>query len=211
MRSGDGILAGVAMTPHRSLWCEVRGGTTIGLVVAGLASLVALGAQPSEGRRVEGAVTWTHGGDEAASAAFREFVERAPEVHAVLLTSAQEAEPLFGVGRASVPRDELFAVVHARAPALAAFEGAEVALEGSVRVDGPPRQMMSAEMEFALFAGEISQGPTRRLVWLVLERDASKGLGWGYMTSLRRRLERAWSASGTFYPPASLRAELLPM
>ena len=50
--------------------------------------------------------------------------------------------------------------------------------------------MTSEETGYLLAADLVTSG-TRRFVWLVLDRACSKGIGWGYLTSLGRQLGQA--------------------
>lgn len=190
VRAGRTTLAGVTLSGAESLWCLVAGATTVGAVVAALSELGDGGGPPSSIEEIAPSIAldWSTGPEEGnVGKVLGDFVERKPEVYAALVTDPRAT---IGRGRGNVRADDIVAVVERRSRALAA---PELDPTDAVAVDEgmSQRRMMSAERRFGLFGAELAAPGGSRFVWLVLDRRCSKGIGWGYLTSLSRDLSRA--------------------
>lgn len=200
VRVGDSTLAGVIVDGEsQSLWCRVEDDATLGAIVATLATLGDERARSVRGESYPGdGALWAFGDESSALwRPLRDFVERAPEIHAAFVAEAGVTRDRFvGVGRVPTSPDKLASLVERRgvlassvvAPLLPnkpdAYAGSDV--EGL-----SSRRIMTAEQSFYLFAAELVVQGTSRLVWLVIDPTCSKGLGWGYLTSISRQLVRA--------------------
>lgn len=193
LRMSTTTLAGVALTSTKSLWCLVKAGVTIGAIVATLESLAADREPPSRAASLGSGDVWTAGDGEAAVVrTLREFIDRAPELRAVFVAEPSTNRAPYGVGRAGTSPEQTSSLVARRASGLAFPDSLDAGALADVDADGlSSRRTMTAERDVCLFAAEIRSEGRSRFVWLVLDRDCSKGLGWGYLTSLSRELVRA--------------------
>jgi hypothetical protein len=197
LRMSTTTLAGVALSPTKSMWCLATAGVTVGEVVATLGTFTTNDIAPvSASALAPVGPRWSFGdGDEAAFATLSALIEQGPEVHAIFVTEPVRPSATFGVGRTSIPPEQLVAIVERRAHALALGDVLDEAQASTNDVDGEvsTRRSMTTEATCCLFAVEIVTSPSiRRFVWLALDRRCSKGIGWGYLTSLSRDLARVF-------------------
>lgn len=199
LRMSKTTIGGVALGGTGSLWCLATNGVTVGAIVTALESLATESLErrvPSTAGAVHGEAAdrscWSTGdGEPPAMRALTEFVERAPELHAAFVTT-QSGAP-YGVGRSTTRPEELASLIARRASALADRDVFDESAHADVDADGlSSRRTMCAESDVCLFAAEIVTEGRSRFVWLVLARSCSKGLGWGYLTSLGRQIVRAF-------------------
>lgn len=198
LRMSKTTIAGVALGGTSSLWCLATNGVTVGAIVTALESLAAESLErrvPSTAGVVHEAADrsrWSIGdGEPPAMRALTEFLERAPDLHAAFVTT-QSGAP-YGVGRSATRPEELASLIARRASALADRDVFDESTHADVDADGlSSRRTMCAERDVCLFAAEIVTEGRSRFVWLVLARSCSKGLGWGYLTSLGREVVRAF-------------------
>jgi hypothetical protein len=204
VRSREGTLAGVALSGTRSLWCRLGRDATVGAAVSALSGYAGGPERrpaddgpkpPSRG------ATWTAGAAESAAASeLRDFFSRAPETIAVFLT-AMDQEPWFcGVGCDAVDAHSARELVQRRVsllllPHLFEQRAAEEAHDEDVGFKF--LTVMSAERRLWCFGAELATKP-RRALFVLLDRRASQGLGWAYLTSLSRQLfhVRGWERHG---------------
>jgi hypothetical protein len=192
LRSTRGTLAGVALPASRSLWCRLGAEVTLGAAVAALA---AFGASPrrSSSDLADGPArptTWTIGDEDAAPLReLREFRERAPETLAAIVTGAGAEPWAYAAGSSAVDRDWALDLVTRRANVLGAPElfGDEPPPAGDEDVAFHFRSVLTVEPKVWCFGAELATRP-RCVLWLLLARQASQGLGWAYLTSLSRQL-----------------------
>lgn len=186
LSTGRGVLAGVVLPSRRALWCFAGKESTIGAVVATLGGL----AGPTTTTMVpapEGPWWSIEGGiDGATLDGLRAFTAQAPEIHAAFVHDPEGGGATAGVGRGGAGPDALSALVSMRARALAEVSPSED--------DGSAHRMMTAEPGVLLFGTELTRSAGRRFAWIVVDAACSKGLGWGYLTSLARKAA-GWPSS----------------
>lgn len=196
LQSSTETLAGVVLTPERSLFCMVEPAVTIGAITTLLGSLSTMSAAPSAAPlgaghpRVIGRAP-----DERVATVFGEFLERASDVRAVFLTTqtSQHDDRVFGITRGSVAGEDLERLVSRRGRAFrASVVPRDAEPPSAADVEGTTSfRGMTLEATCVLFATEIFVEGTTHLVWVVLDDAVSKGIAWGYLTSLGRTLARA--------------------
>lgn len=189
LRAPEGTLAGVALAGSRSLWCRLSVEATVGVAVAAL-SVFALkegGGVPAAALE-GGAPPWAVG-ESAVNAELRDFLSRAPESLAALITDGVDREPSCGVGSSITPECALD-IVARRTAALnvpAPFVESPATCADPNDVAFNFRTLLTREKAAWCFGTEL--GPRhRKTLWLLLDRSSSQGLGWAYLTSLSRRL-----------------------
>ncbi|MBX3259195.1 MAG: hypothetical protein KIS78_13900 [Labilithrix sp.] len=191
LRLAGATLAGVQLPSGQSLWCQVAAETTVGAVVTSLTALLPSSTEPTTFAPAPAGELWTSERVDASLAApTREFLERCPEIHGVVVTD--ESKPVLGIGRASISAESLHARVGVRGSALTLASGVRSADPDASATELSPRRLMSAEADYVLFATELDRHGSGRFVWIALDRACSKGLGWGYLTSLGRQLSNLW-------------------
>ena len=200
IRTPEGTLAGVGLDAPRSLWCRLTPDATVG---AALSALSAYGAQERTtgelGPPMSRGTPWVIGEDAAvATTELVDFLGRAPETLAALITDMADGPWSCGAG-SGLPPEYAIDLVRRRGRALATprlFQEPERPDLGA-DVGFRFRSMLTRERRVWCFGAEI--GVTRRhIVWLLLDRRSSQGLGWAYLTSLSRQLLhlRGWEAHG---------------
>lgn len=194
MRNGSSTLAGVALSPTRSLWCLVDDKHTVGELISALSSFQTEHVFPPTEPTTNAGRLWSFGPSlPVVDTAMRELLERVPELSGLFITDPATPKSTYGVGRMTVSSQDLITLIERRAHAFvqrsATAEASEVDGEGMTA-----RRAMTAESQFLLYAAEIVIGDRPRFVWLTLDRSSSKGIGWGYLTTLSRTMIRALKA-----------------
>lgn len=196
LQSSTETLAGVLLTPERSLFCLVEPAVTIGAITTLLGSLSTIPAvaPASSPLGVVPPRAIGRAPDDRVASVFGEFLERASDVRAVFLTTrSKRSDSIFGITRGSIAGEDLEQLVLRRGRAFTASvvprdaeppRAADV--EGTTSFRG-----MTVEATCVLFATEIVVDGATHLVWVVLDDAVSKGVAWGYLTSLGRTLARA--------------------
>lgn len=191
LRLAGATLAGVHLPSGQSLWCQVAAETTVGAIVTSLTSLLPTPAEPTTSAPPPAGELWMSAcADTSLGPTTREFLERCPEIHGVFVLDG--VKTVLGIGRSSISADSFHALVSVRGSALALASALESAGHGAPAAELSPRRLMSAEADYVLFATELGHHGSGRLVWIALDRACSKGLGWGYLTSLGRQLSNLW-------------------
>jgi hypothetical protein len=199
LRSPEGTLAGVALPDTRSLWCRLAVDATVGAAVSALAAFGQTDRNADGGAELgSGATTaWTGGASEGQAAdELRGFLARAPEALCALVTSHGDDAWWSGAGAGGIAPEWALDLVHRRARVLgvgSVFEELAPRADDEEGVGFRFRSMMSAERRVWCFGADLETRP-RRTLWLLLDRRASQGLGWAYLTSLSRQLlhVRSW-------------------
>lgn len=201
IRAPEGTLAGVTLSSHRSLWCRLTTDATVGAAVSALASYGASDASPSAFEISSGrGAPWVIGESETiATSELRDFLGRAPETLAALITELDDGPWSCGVG-AALPAEYALDLVRRRTHALAVptvFEDQRSPDSVNADVGFRFRTMLARERRVWCFGAEIGTR-RRRVLWLLLDRRSSQGLGWAYLTSLSRQLLhlRGWEGRG---------------
>ncbi len=201
LRGPEGTLAGVALGSSRSLWCRLAADATVGAAMAAIAAIAApeRHAPGVDVAPFSASKSWTLGQEDAAPLReLREFLVRAPETLAALLTAVDDDAWAFGAGASAVAPQWALDVARRRGRVLAAplFDD-ERTREDETSVGFAFRSMVTAERNVWCFAAELATHP-RCVLWLLLGRTTSQGLGWAYLTSLSRRLLhlRDWGRHG---------------
>lgn len=192
LRTAEGTLGGAALGDGRSIWCMAAVETTIGALVAGLASIANEAPPASREIALDPGELWAT----AASAeieVLREFASRVPELRAAFVTDAVTSDRTLGVGRPSVSAIAASSLVTARTRAILTSAESQ-RTHSAAEAMRSPRRMMTQEPEFLLFAEELVVEHLHRVVWIVLDRFSSKGLGWGHASALGRRLVDLWAS-----------------
>lgn len=202
-RSTRGTLVGAALGGGRTIWCRVAMDSTFGSVVSALSGLgrgdqrgSLAGAGAPDGPR------WQLGdGSAALLAKLTEFAEQVEDVAAVLVAGPLGGELLHGIGIAHAAPDWCRDVVRRRAPVFDLARDVLAELQPSHRPDLEGmgfrlQSLATAEGDFWCFGTELGI-PQASSAWLFLERKASQGLGWAYLSALGRRLEslQDWGVS----------------
>ncbi|MBX3232614.1 MAG: hypothetical protein KIT84_16685 [Labilithrix sp.] len=187
LRTPEGTLAGAALPARRSLWCRLAPDATVGSALATLSTLATHERAPEPAAIERSGRPWTVGGDASIIDALRDFLGHAPETLAALVTDLDDRTCSCGAGGALAP-EYVLDLAHKRSSVLA--------VAAPLGDDAPPRaddvgfrfrSMVTRERTVWCFGAELL--PRRRSVlWLVLSRQCSQGLGWAYLTSLGRRL-----------------------
>lgn len=196
LQSSTETLAGVLLAPERSLFCLVEPAVTIGAITTLLGSLSTMpaGSPASSPLGVGPQRAIGRAPDDRVASVFGEFLERASDVRAVFLTTrSKRNDSIFGITRGSIAGEDLEQLVLRRGRAFTASvvprdaEPPSTAdVEGTTSFRG-----MTVEATCVLFATEIVVDGATHLVWVVLDDAVSKGVAWGYLTSLGRTLARA--------------------
>jgi hypothetical protein len=196
LRTSRGTLVGVSLQGERSLWCRVGIDRTFGTAVSALCVAAGFAATepPASGGSALGAEPWSIGSvDTGLSRTLADFVARAPDLEAALVIGLPGAEAVCGVGQGGAAAEwcedvaRRRAAVFRRAQSLfpASADGAEPDLRGSRH---QVRALATAESQLWCLGAELRPGSAAS-VWIFVERHASQGLGWAYLTTLSRRLE----------------------
>jgi len=205
IRSDGGTLAGVTLGDGHSLWCRLSADATFGVAISALSQL-AVGARDESGNDAERETVrneaWVVGAADAPSLGdLRDFVQRAPEVLAALVTGLDGEVSPCGVGRGRVDPERAMSIVRRRAKVLSCSDGPfRDASAPSAEIDTAGlayRSLVIREHDVWCFGAELSTTPVR-VVWLLVARASSQGLGWAYLTSLSRQLMRVrdWGRHG---------------
>lgn len=191
LRNGEGTLGGAALSDGRSIWCMAAVETTIGELVAGLASIANEAPPASREIAIDPGELWATT-NSAEIEILRDFATRVPELRAAFVTDAAAPGHAFGVGRPSVSVVAASSLVTSRTRAV--LTNVEYERTRSVpEAVRSPRRMMTQEPDFLLFAEELVVDGIHRVVWILLDRFSSKGLGWGHASALGRRLVELWA------------------
>jgi len=88
LRAPEGTLAGALLSSSSSLWCRLTPEATVGLAISALAAFTGTGtpASDSTNAHLERGPVWVIGGDTPITTALQDFLGRAPETLATLLT-----------------------------------------------------------------------------------------------------------------------------
>lgn len=199
VRSTTTTLAGVALSETGSLWCLVDDSMTVGAVAAALVLLAGGSRSPGSSKADRtGGELWSIGsGAPRLEEVLRELARAAPEVEAVFVTDPASREGTFGVGRIAIPSEELLLLIERRAEGIGA-RWRERRSDPPLDADSEgltPYRAMTTERLFSLFATEVVVAGRARLLWLALDAQSARGVGWGYLTSFGRTLVRAMRAS----------------
>lgn len=190
MRSATGTLAGVALTPTRSLWCRVDDKFTVGELLSTLTSFQPEAVFPPNEPTTNAGRLWSFGPSlPDVETAMRELLQTVPELSGLFITDPATPKSTYGVGRMTVSSQDLVTLIERRAHAFGPDQNRD-----SADIDGEgmtSRRAMTTEAQFLLYAAEIIVGDRPRFVWLTLDRSSSKGIGWGYLTTLGRTMIRA--------------------
>lgn len=202
LRSPEGTLAGVALPASQSLWCRLGADATVGAAISALGAFgVTSSSRPHDAPPLASGWTkpWSIGdGDAPPLKELRCFVDRAPETLAAVLTSSDEGGDgwTLGVGSSAVDDQWTLSLARRRAAVLGAqpFESPE---QPEDDVGFRFRSMVTGEARVWCFGAELATHP-RCMVWLLLDRRTTQGLGWAYLTSLSRQLLhlRDWGTRG---------------
>lgn len=190
LRRATTTLAGVNLSKSRSIWCVADSEATVGAIVTTLTSLAPEEVSAGEPLATDGE-PWTFGAaDPHANVVLREIIERASDVHAVIVTDPSLPIATCGVGRQALSAEAIRALVERRTMALSCTDAV-----GDAREQAPDgisqMRVMTAERDFYLFATPVVTGQSIRFVWLVVDKRSSKGVGWAFITSVGRQLLRA--------------------
>lgn len=201
IRAPEGTLAGVALSPPRSLWCRLTPDATVGAAVSELSAYRATDRACADSETSsERGTPWAIGANETiAMNALRDFLSRAPETLAALITELGDGPWSCGLGSA-LPAEYALDLVRRRVHALAVptlFEDRRSPESVSADVGFRFRTILTRERRVWCFGAEIGTR-RRRILWLLLDRRSSQGLGWAYLTSLSRQLLhlRGWEGHG---------------
>ena len=190
LRAPEGTLAGALLSSSSSLWCRLTPEATVGLAISALAAFTGTGtpASDSTNAHLERGPVWVIGGDTPITTALQDFLGRAPETLATLLTDVDNGGWSCGAGGALAPEYAL-EIVRRRAHVLAARTPFPAAArpEDSDDVGFRFRTLVTRERSVWCFGAELGTRP-RTILWLLLHRRSSQGLGWAYLTSLSRQL-----------------------
>ncbi|MBX3261291.1 MAG: hypothetical protein KF782_16520 [Labilithrix sp.] len=192
LRAPEGTLAGVALDASRSLWCRLTTEATVGAAISALSGFAASERASSD---VTGAgpvgAPWVVGAHVPVVRDLEDFLGRAPETLAALMTDLDGGSWSCGAG-ASLASEYAFELARRRAHVLASPSpfGADDAPPAADDVDLSSRSMLTRERTVWCFGAELDARP-RKILWLLLHRQSSQGLGWAYLTSLSRRLMHA--------------------
>jgi hypothetical protein len=206
LRTNDGCLIATRTPPgsRRSIWCLLANGAAYGVV---LATLGRLGALP---RRADNAAptavkgAWRVGLDaHPALDEIARWVEFS-QVRAVFVLDATGAV-LAGVGHGERADKAIRGLVQKRELLLQRTPAVRVG--GSLAKLGFDRkQIVTAEGEVLCFGADVDGPDERCSVWLVAERETSLAVGWAWLSSLTRVVEKARgdgrASSHTDTPPA---------
>ncbi|AKU93500.1 hypothetical protein AKJ09_00164 [Labilithrix luteola] len=192
IRTGEGTLGGAALAEARSIWCRTSPETTIGALVAGLTSIANDAPPASREVALDPGELWTTASSEEIEL-LRSFAARIPELRAAFVTDAVAMDHVYGVGRPSISAARTSSLVVARMRALLTAFDAQAA-RTSPDAARSPRRMMTQEPDFLVFAEELVIEHIHRVVWILLDRSSSKGLGWGHASALGRRLLDSWAS-----------------
>jgi hypothetical protein len=195
LRTNDGCVIATRTQPgtRRSIWCVLPNGAAYG---AAMATLARLGALPygHEGAPTETKGAWRVGLD--AHPALDEIARWAEfsQVRAVFVLDATGAV-LAGVGRGERPDTQTRALVQKRELLLqrtpAVRVGSSLAGLGFDR-----KQIVTAEGDVLCFGADVDGPDERCSVWLVVDRQTSLAVGWAWLSSLARVVEKARGDGG---------------
>ena len=194
LRTGRGTILGVALPEEtRSLWCRLDVETALGKTLSSLCQIARLAQSstpvpPSAEARARAPqlreVAELVGSRDGT--AIRAFMERAPEIEAVLLIDRRG--PSGGAVRRGLEPEPLLSIVRRRAPVLDVLLADPSARPAGLEELGYRlRSVVTGERDWWCFGAELGSEPGRTL-WLFLERSSAQGLGWAYLTSLTGQL-----------------------
>jgi hypothetical protein len=193
IRHPEGTLAGATLSSSQSIWCRLAPHATVGAAASAL-STISSGAQSASwdvSPIAPEPVSWKLG-DEAAPVLeeLRAFLDRAPEILGAVVTEAGAETRPSGMGRAPLIVETALELVTRRARALALPRLFEDGITRDADAEGVGfhfRSMVTAERRVWCFGAELATHPNR-MVWILLDRRSSQGIGWAYLTSLSRKL-----------------------
>lgn len=190
LRTARGTVVGVALPEtDRTVWCRLEVETALGTTLAGLnqharvsTPPASLSSPPQIGEPI--AVRTVVSADQAGVEVIRGFMERAPEVDAVLIDDAGTIAS--AAARRDVDASWMQNTVRRRTPVLQLIDNGPVAEveEMGYRL----KSMVTGEGTMWCFGAQLASRPGRT-VWLFTTRDTAQGLGWAYLTSLCRQID----------------------
>jgi hypothetical protein len=195
LRSTRGTLVGVSRSSSRSLWCRLPVDSTFGTAVSVLcgaagfdpAACLATTHNPPDGG-------WLIGAHESPPVReLRDILKRAPDLVAALVLTPEGPEAFHGVGQGHASSAWCKDVVTRRAPVFALacdlFSKDSDAAQPGLEACAPRNlSLATAEGERWCLGAELAL-QTAASVWIFVNRSATLGLAWTYLSAVVRKLE----------------------